>query len=303
METTPTTLYYSAPLAPGGREDNWECDAATQPPTVLCNFRLSVEVNVGVLDLRTADDQPTLDGWGFEKHLFPTRVDQRGLIDHVSPTIEEYQHEIVGALRRLLNADDVVLFDTVVRHKDTEEPVKMIDSPFVGPYMRVHVDQNPRSAWARLGHHGGPNRVFRRFQILNAWRPLLEPVRNYPLALCDYRSLDPEVDLVTTRRVLPEWMHERWVQDREGYSLKHRPEHRWCHWSALTPDETIVFKCYDSASSSLALKADGAIPPELEGELIEVAGLCPHSAFLDPYGPTKGHLRSSIEVRALVFYA
>ena len=303
MQITPTTLYYSAPLTPGGREDNWQCDAVTRPPEVLCNFLLSVEVNIGIFDLRTADIQPTLDEWGFEKHMFPTRVNQRDLIDHVPASFEDYKEEITAFLKTLLKADDVVLFDTVVRHKDTEEPVKLIDSPFVGPYMRVHVDQNPRSAWARMEHHGGSNREFRRFQILNVWRPLLKPVRNYPLALCDYRSLDPQVDLVTTRRILPKWMHERWVQDREGYSLKYRPEHRWCHWSALAPEEAIVFKCYDTASKSLALKEDGGIPKSLECGLVEVAGLCPHSAFFDPQGPGKGHLRSSVEVRALVLYA
>ena len=149
---------------------------------------------------------------------------------------------------------------------------------------------------------------FRRFQILNIWRPLIEPVRNYPLALCDYRSLDPQTDLVTTRRILPEWMHKLWVQDREGYSLKHRACHGWYHWGGLTPEELIVFKCHDSASTSLALceASHEARTQRTSGgqqfSLLDVAGLCPHTAFFDPRGHSTGHLRSSIDVRVLVLY-
>jgi hypothetical protein len=36
--------------------------------------------------------------------------------------------------------------------------------------------------------------------------------------------------------------------------------------------------------------------------LLDVAGLCPHTAFFDPQGPAKGPLRSSLDVRALVLY-
>jgi hypothetical protein len=41
-----------------------------------------------------------------------------------------------------------------------------------------------------------------RFQILNVWRPLVDPVEDYPLALCDARSLTP-ADLVDTERRAP----------------------------------------------------------------------------------------------------
>lgn len=307
MEYASATLYYSAALTPGGREDNWQCDAVTRPPEVICNFR-TVGAEVGIVDLRTVDLSPTLDDWGFQKQVFPTRIDERDILDYVPASIEAYQQETKDFLKALLRADDAVLFDTCVRHKDTEKPVRLIGGPFVGPYLRVHVDQNPRSARARLEHHAGSAREFRRFQIINVWRPLVEPVKNFPLALCDYRSLTPSDDLVTTRRILPEWMHERWVQDREGYSLKYREEHRWYHWSALTPEEVIMFKCYDSASKSLALcqesseKKEILIPNSHDSGLIEVAGLCPHTAFFDSRGPATGHLRSSVDVRILVLY-
>jgi len=60
----------------------------------------------------------------------------------------------------------------------------------------------------------------------------------------------------------------------------------------------IVFKCYDSASRDLTLLSEGV---ERRG-LIDVAGLCPHTAFFDESGPSTGRLRMSLEVRALLFY-
>ena len=307
MEWASGTLYYSAPLTPGGREDNWHYDAVSKPPSVLSNF-LTVGIETGVADLRSTNLKPTLDLWGFEKYEFPTSVKQIDLSNSDPEAIDAYRDEITSYLKAVLGADDVVLFDTVVRHKDTEAPAKPSGSPFVAPYMRVHVDQNPRSALAQLKHHVGFRADLRRFQILNVWRPLIIPVKNYPLALCDYQSLNPHKDLIATRRLLPEWMHELWVQDREGYSLKHRAEHRWYYWKFLMPNEAIVFKCHDSASTSLALGQEGRharkqdIPDSIEFSLLDVSGLCPHTAFFDPRSPDRGHLRSSVDVRVLALY-
>ncbi|MGJ4931577.1 CmcJ/NvfI family oxidoreductase [Bradyrhizobium sp. HKCCYLS2038] len=307
MEMACGTLYYSAPLTPGGREDNWHYDAVSDPPNVTSNF-LTTGIDVDVTDLRSVALRPTLDVWGFEKLDFPTGVNQADLSDSDPEAINAYCDETTSYLKAVLGADEVVLFDTVIRHKDTESPAKPNGSPFVAPYMRVHVDQNPRSALARLKHHVGFDAKLRRFQILNVWRPLVIPVRNYPLALCDYQTLNPERDLISTRRLLPEWMHELWVQDREGYSLKHHPNHRWYYWRHLTPDEAIVFKCHDSASISLALGPEGrdARKQDLVGsaefDLLDVSGVCPHTAFFDPLSQDQGHLRSSVDVRMLALY-
>lgn len=104
--------------------------------------------------------------------------------------------------------------------------------------------------------------------------------------------MDPATDLVATRLRFPAWL-----KDRENFSVKFNPSHRWYYWGSLSPDEVLVFKCFDSASRGLAL-AGGASGPDLT----DVAGLCPHTAFLDPAGPVTGRLRTSVELRALLFY-
>ena len=126
------------------------------------------------------------------------------------------------------------------------------------------------------------------------WRPLIAPVRNFPLAVCDYRTVDVAGDLVVTRLRFPAWL-----ADRENFSVRYNPSHRWYYWRGLAPDEVMVFKCFDSASAGLAGVSEGAGAP---GSL-DVSGLCPHTAFVDPDGPTTGRLRTSVELRALVLYS
>lgn len=289
MPAVSALLYYGAPLTPD-QDGDWIIDGITRPPEQIWNFR-KVAVESLITDVRDGTFQPSLDETGFEMRRAPTEADQQALVEKSASALEQYQAEMGALLRSLTGADVVVFFDATVRHEDTD---KSKDLPNQAANLRVHIDQNPRSALARAMNHGGADRQFSRFQIINIWRPLLEPVRNFPLAMCDYRSVDPATDLVTTQLKFPAWL-----KDRENYSVKANPNHQWYYWSALSPDEALIFKCYDSASRSLALVSEGT---ERDGTL-DVAGLCPHSAFFDENGPTSGRLRTSMEMRALLFYS
>jgi cephamycin C biosynthesis protein len=289
MSTVSTLLCYGAPLVPSGPDDDWLIDGVSRSPELILNFRL-VAVKTVVTDLRDGKIHPRLDDMGFEKLQFPTRVDQRALLQRQVSSLEQYQAETGALLKSLTIADAVLFFDTTLRREHTD--IARIP-PIQPAHLRVHVDQNPRSALARAINHGGPERQFRRFQIINVWRPLIEPVRNFPLALCDYRSVDLSADLVSTRLNFASGL-----KDRENYSLKSNSNHRWYYWKSLSPHEVIVFKCYDSASRDLSIVSDGT---ERSGS-INVAGLCPHTAFFDENGPKTGHLRTSLEMRALLFY-
>ncbi|QFU92986.1 CmcJ/NvfI family oxidoreductase [Amycolatopsis sp. YIM 10] len=289
MPTVSSLLYYAAPLTPAGGDDDWCIDAVTRPPEVLFNFR-KVGVETTIEDLREGAFRPSLDESGFEKVVSPTAVDQRALLDSEESALAAYRREMGELLKSLTGADSVEFFDATVRRQDAAESG---DPAAQSPHQRVHIDQSPKSARARAARHTGPGREYRRFQIINIWRPLLEPVRNFPLAVCDFRSLDLAADLVPTRLDFPEWL-----KDRENYSVRHNPAHRWYYWDSLSPDEALVFKCYDSASRGLASVSEDAAGDELR----DVAGLCPHTAFFDENGPSTGHLRTSLELRALAFH-
>jgi hypothetical protein len=99
-------------------------------------------------------------------------------------------------------------------------------------------------------------------------------VAHNPLAVADYRFIDPDRDLIATRHI---------YADREGatFSVNYNPGHRWYYLSDQTPDEVTLIKCFDSD--------------------LDKARLTPHSAFHDSTSPPDAPQRQSIEVRALVF--
>lgn len=102
----------------------------------------------------------------------------------------------------------------------------------------VHVDQTPQSAERRVYMHApdlAPELLKHRYQIINLWRPISNPAIDYPLALCDYRSLDYDNDLVASTLKF---------QDRDGetFQVKFNPDHRWKYFRGLKTDEVILIK-------------------------------------------------------------
>lgn len=79
--------------------------------------------------------------------------------------------------------------------------------------------------------------VKKRFQIVNLWRPISHPAIDYPLALCDYRSVDVKNDLVPVTLVYPD--HEG-----ETYGVKFNPSHRWKYKKEMNLDEVVLIKWF-----------------------------------------------------------
>ena len=104
------------------------------------------------------------------------------------------------------------------------------------PY--VHVDQTTESSVARVRRHlpaeDVPKLLAGRYQIINLWRPISHPAYDWPLALCDYRSID-RTDLVPTTLRYP---------DREGetLSVRYNPNHKWKYVRGMEPGEFVLIK-------------------------------------------------------------
>ncbi|KAG8752303.1 hypothetical protein FRC12_012039, partial [Ceratobasidium sp. 428] len=124
-----------------------------------------------------------------------------------------------------------------------------------------------------------PTLLSKRFQIINLWRPIQNPAWQFPLALCDFRTVanQPGGDFVASTLKYPD-------RDGETLAVKHNDAHRWKYLAGMTPDEFVLIKCFDS-------KDDGS-----------VATFTPHTAIEDPNTPPNAPDRQSIEIRALVFY-
>ena len=71
------------------------------------------------------------------------------------------------------------------------------------------------------------------------WRPLIGPNNDWPLALCDYTSLDVGHDIVTA-----DLLHYNRVG--ENQLLYPNKNHRWYYIEDQQPDDIMVFRNIDS---------------------------------------------------------
>jgi len=227
---------------------------------------------VVVHDARGKEEEFSIDTSGFQFVKYPS-VEKDFTDDEEIKT--KYYPEVEELLKKVTGAKRVFIFDHTVRRKpqdnrDTNDPSNR------GPVERVHIDQTYDASIKRVHHHMKDEAdalLKGRVRIINVWRPIGHPVAHKPLAVSDWRALDPK-DLVSTRHIYP---------DREGstFSVSYNPNHRWWYLSGQTPDEVTLIKCFDSKE--------------------DVARLTPHSAFLDKTSPPEAPHRESIEVRTLVF--
>ncbi|PCH37157.1 hypothetical protein WOLCODRAFT_134488 [Wolfiporia cocos MD-104 SS10] len=218
---------------------------------------------VEVEDVRGQEAKFTLDTAGFQ--LYEGSPDHTQFTDGGSIK-ERYYPESIALIKLLTGASRVVPFDHTIRRR---RPGERDDAPEKRqPVPQVHIDQTLRDV---------PDLLKRRFQILNLWRPLEHPALDWPLALCDYRSINRKRDVVPIALRYP---------DREGetYGVKYSQEHRWKYLRGMRPDEFVLIKCFDSQD-------DG-----------KTALFTPHTAFNDPSTPKGSPFRESIELRLLVFY-
>jgi hypothetical protein len=115
-----------------------------------------------------------------------------------------------------------------------------------------------------------------RRRLVNLWRPIVGPVWDNPLTVCDARSVSPE-DLVATD--INHFGADDLTAPRHSgqiYSVRYNPAHQWFYVSEMRPEEVLLLKCYDS-------RADGR------------ARFMPHTGFQNPACPSEFVPRESIE--------
>jgi hypothetical protein len=117
---------------------------------------------------------------------------------------------------------------------------------WLGPAGWAHVDFEAKEIdqmlHAALERTGRAFRPFSRYVMYQGWRALSPPPQDYPLALCDGRTVEPG-DLVPID----------YLQDaggREGvvrsWGCRYSPRHQWWYYPDMTIDEMLVFKGFDS---------------------------------------------------------
>lgn len=191
--------------------------------------------------------------------------------------VQHYYPEMAQLALSVSGASVAFVFDHLVRKRQPGAPQAFgrIQGHRPGAAGRVHCDFTIASAQRRLQLELGPRAgQVRRYAILNLWRPIRHPVLDAPLAMCDARTVAAN-DLIASDIHYP---------DRTGeiYQLLHNSEHAWSYFPAMTRDEVLIFKQFDSAAQ---------------------ACYTPHAAFEHPSAPPDAPPRESIEIRCLLIYA
>jgi hypothetical protein len=284
--------------------------------------RLGVDLEPREMPVRDARALPasarrTLAANGFE--LLPAPLDASGLdfFDH-GQVLRDYYPACAEIVRAASGAAQVVAFDHNVRSAAGKQDKQRIKGgqEVQGPARVVHGDYTLTSAPQRLRDLARPpglNDTMRamladgealldpdaveralgdgRFAIINLWRNIAEtPVETHPLALCDATSVRPE-DLV---------VFEIHYHDRvgENYFAKHADGHQWFFYPALTRDEALLIKQWDSAGP--LARSNGADPDAANPDTPCTFSF--HTAFEDPTTRADAPVRWSIEVRCVALY-
>jgi len=141
----------------------------------------------------------------------------------------------------------------------------------LGALTTPQAEQNWRRSFARDEVAG--------FMLINFWRPInmREPVRDYPLALCDPLSVDPN-DIFWARipSVSPDGRGSRHL------ALRFNPGQRWRYYPAMMTNEVLAFKQCEFWKGV----PDGAPRANVF-----------HTAFRDPTAPREAEPRLSCEHR------
>jgi len=120
---------------------------------------------------------------------------------------------------------------------------------------------------------------YSRYALYNMWRAVSPPPQDFPLAVCDARTVEAEDEVTVTAITLEKGAGEI-SHNTTGYLYS--PAHRWYYYRDMRPEEVLVFKAHDTDRR----------------RSVRV----PHSAFTDPTCPSGVPTRASVEMRGLALF-
>ncbi|VVD67086.1 hypothetical protein PIN31009_00410 [Pandoraea iniqua] len=245
------------------------------------NATATVPRTVRVHDVRSLPLPPSLDREGFAVFLHTPTVTACMMPNDIDVSA---LNGVAKTISAATGAKRVIVFDFTVRgagEGETGMPLERDESGEVVKRKadhRAHCDytavSGPRRAAEVLADFAPDISLPTHFAIYNAWHPLIGPLRDNPLALCDTRSITPE-DLH------PVDIQQAGGRKGQVYEVQHRDTQRWHYVSDMQPEEMLLFVGYDSS---------------------EPTRFVPHGAFDDLHARAPVPPRASIEFRALALF-
>ena len=234
-----------------------------------------------VFDCRPIAGQLTLDDAGF---AFLPHVTTLTDFYDAERVRKDYYPETAALLKQVTGALDVFIFDHNVRSRARSDRGQAgVREPVEGAHNDYTLSSGPRRVREVLEDNNATHLEGHRAALINVWRPIIGPVQDHPLAVCDARSAKLDDFLPTTIEHYSEDNLETPSLTGQVYSFQHNPGHRWYYVSDMCPDEVMFLKCFDSADDGRACFTG-------------------HTGFINPDCPAEYTPRESIEARTLVIY-
>jgi hypothetical protein len=282
-------------LIPGATEVRAEVNYIWNPPVAEDSVLEFVTEAEDLSTMRTLPGRSVLIS---DARSRPTELDREGfvLVPHASavpdfdriqedPAVDQlYVEEMTELLRLVTGASKVLMLGGGKKRYGESAVAKLAPLANAKPARYPHADNTDASARMLVELvaefvEGVDLEHYSRYALYNMWRASSQPPQDFPLAVCDARSIVPQ-DEVTVTAVTVERGAGDIRHDTTGYL--YNPAHRWHFYSNMTPSEVLVFKAHDSQAHR--------------------AGRVPHTAFTDPTCPPGTPTRSSVEMRGLALF-
>lgn len=238
-------------------------------------------IPVPVYDCRPIAHELTLDVAGFQLLQHRSAFTDFYNAERVE---SEYYAESVELMKARTGAIEVFIFDHNVRNQTRSDRGEHgVRTPTDGAHNDYTMSSGPRRIREVLEDNDALHLIGNRASIINLWRPIVGPVQDHPLAICDARTTDMADFIPTTITHYLEEDLENPALTGEIYSFKHSAAHRWFVVSDMQPDEAVLLKCFDTAHDGRALFTG-------------------HTGFKHPQPPADAKPRESIELRTVVVF-
>lgn len=256
-------------------------DDPSQPLCYYSEDRSKTTMRVVPVEMHIADGRDKVGGFSLDREGFQLVPHHTAITDFMDrATLEsDYPAESAALIRELTGAFFAVGLGVGVRfgRKRTDYVKSGDDQPARFP----HADFNDTTARTILGEIGESVGSYSRCAVYNVWRVFSDPPQDFPLAVCDARTVS------TTDEEEAEAILDLPGSDDPFRSMtmvyRPNPANRWTYFSNMTVDEALVFKAWDS---------DPARPQRV-----------PHSSFANPLVGPDAPSRSSVESRVLAYFA
>ncbi|KAI1391820.1 uncharacterized protein F4822DRAFT_388518 [Hypoxylon trugodes] len=195
--------------------------------------------NLLITDAQSSRRNFNLDRHGFcflqgTTSVTPNTADDDEYIKEVYfPEIERILHKALPGYER------IDYLDHLVRIRDESFPKKPGSiTAAAQPAALPHSDFSRHGGFLAMEQFfPGQKKYFenRDFDLINVWRVLRGPNNDWPLAVCDYESIDMKEDTIEC-----DVIHEQSVG--ENTLLFKNPKHKWYYLSRQGIDDLIVFR-------------------------------------------------------------